>query len=289
MDCVREAVCRLCSKEKVSDIAVMKKAMRTGEKGHDMDVMEEAMSLGEYGHLRWQMKPLCDATQSGALVWVRVGYLKELRNQGGRLRRRQDILPQYFLTAEEVGKQALFAVTHKWLSEEHPDPDGFHLARLVDVLTNEKADDDDGVFFDWSSLYQKPRSEHEERLFKEGLRALIQCVQHLSGGVHRSVRVARRVLRSYLLAERVVLRGIPPVDILPTNCQCEGPVRQRTHGSRVARGMERAAVHDSMKFTNHTDRDSVEDWSRTGPPSCPPQELTRSVSWSPAPWRISDS
>ena len=35
----------------------------------------------------------------------------------------------------------------------------------------EKADDDDGVFFDWSSLYQEPRSEDQERLFKEGLRA----------------------------------------------------------------------------------------------------------------------
>ena len=79
--------------------------------------------------------------------------------------------PQYFLTAEEVGKQAVFAVTHKWLSKGHPDPDGFHLARLVDVLTNEKANDDDGVFFDCSSLYQEPRSEDQEKLFREGLRA----------------------------------------------------------------------------------------------------------------------
>ena len=105
-----------------------------GENGHGMDVMKKAMRLGEYGHLRWQVKPLCDAAQSGALAWVRVGYLKALRNQGQLLQRRQEVHPQYFLTAEEVRKQALFAVTHKWLSEEHPDPDGFHLARLVDVL-----------------------------------------------------------------------------------------------------------------------------------------------------------
>ena len=76
-----------------------------------MDVMEHALRLGENGQARWQMKPLYDAAENGAIAWVRAGYLKELRNKGGRLQRRQDVHPQYFLTAEEVGKQALFVVT----------------------------------------------------------------------------------------------------------------------------------------------------------------------------------
>ena len=155
MECVREAVCCLRWKEKVSDKYVMEKAMRMGEKGH----------------ARWQMKPLYDATHTGAIAWVRAGYLKELRNEGQLLQRRQDVHPQHFLTLEEVRKQALFNVTYRWLSPGHPDPDGFHLARLVDVLTNDKADDDDGVFLYFSSLYQWPRTEHQERLFEEGHKA----------------------------------------------------------------------------------------------------------------------
>ena len=95
---------------------VMEEAVRMGEKVCDMFFMEHARRLGENGHARWQMKPLCDAAQSGAIAWVREGYLKELRNQGSRLQRRQDLPLQYFVTAEEVRKQALFNVTYRWLS-----------------------------------------------------------------------------------------------------------------------------------------------------------------------------
>ena len=40
--------------------------------------------------------------------------------------------------------------------------------RLVDVLANEKADDDDGVFLDFSSIYQKPRNDVQEELSRRG-------------------------------------------------------------------------------------------------------------------------
>ena len=99
----------------------------------------------------------------------------------------------------------------------------------------------------------------------------------------------RNVRRLSILAERVVLRGIPHVDILPTNCQCEGSIRQRTHGSRVACWMERAAARFDVLHKHSTDLTVVEGLVENGHPSCPPQKLTRSVSWSPAPWRISDS
>ena len=42
--------------------------------------------------------------------------------------------------------------------------------------------------------------------------------------------------------QRVVLREIHHVDTVPTNCECKGPIRQQIHGSRVARGMEKAAA-----------------------------------------------
>ena len=120
------------------------------------------MHLGENGHARWQMKPLCDAAQSGAIAWVREGYLKELRNQGSRLQRRQDLHPTVFRDCGRSEKASPFQCHLQMVVPRHPDPDGFHLACLVDVLTNGKADDD-GVFFDFSNLYQCPRTESAKR------------------------------------------------------------------------------------------------------------------------------
>ena len=223
-----------------------------------MDVMENAMRLGENGHARWQMKPLYDATQSGVIAWLRVGYLKELWNQGGRLERRQDVPQQYFLTAKEVTKQALFNVTYKWLSHGHPDPDCFHLARLVDVLTNENADDDDGVFFDFSSLYREPRSEDQRRLFEEGLRA--------ANYVYCNFRVGC-----------IVLSETPEGYLGPSLWQggwCHVEFLQSTLCQRIVNAKDpsvsehmipewlvgwRGRLHDSMQFVNGAhDRDFVE-------------------------------
>ena len=55
---------------------VMEKAMRMGEKVSDMEVMESAKRMGENGHARWQVKPLYDATQSGAIAWGTCGIFE---------------------------------------------------------------------------------------------------------------------------------------------------------------------------------------------------------------------
>ena len=61
-----------------------------------------------------------------------------------------------------------------------------HLERLVHVLADEKADDDDGVFLDFSSLYQAPREGLEQRLFTDGLSMIPR--------LHSNFRVACIVL-----------------------------------------------------------------------------------------------
>ena len=135
-------------------------------------IMEEALRVGESGHARWQLKAVHDATENGAIAWVSVGFLMSIADAGGVLPRRQDLPRDAFLTVEEVKDQALFHVCNRWLSRDHPDPEGFHLKQLVDVLKKEKGHPRDGVFWDWSNLFQNPRTGHEQAKYTEGLRML---------------------------------------------------------------------------------------------------------------------
>uniref|UniRef100_A0A7S0AYJ7 Uncharacterized protein n=1 Tax=Pyrodinium bahamense TaxID=73915 RepID=A0A7S0AYJ7_9DINO len=74
----------------------------------------------------------------------------------------------------------LVSVSYCWLSKKHPDPQGkqlqvlaSHLAALVQYLTEEHGNrgfQDCGVFVDWCSLYQRPRSPEETKSFVRGLR-----------------------------------------------------------------------------------------------------------------------
>ena len=138
------------------------------------NVMEEALRVGETGHARWQLKALYDATENGAIAWVSVEYLKSISDGGGFLPRRQDVPRDAFLTVEEVKNQALFVLTYRWLEREHPDPKGFRLKQLFEVLKKENAHPRDGVFWDWTALYQRPRTDDQDELFKMGLKASIQ-------------------------------------------------------------------------------------------------------------------
>ena len=79
---------------------------------------------------------------------------------------------------------------YRWLSADHPDPDGFHLAIIAEVaalylessgltgafgLFEEEGLDpgtaDFALFWDFASLTQKPRKPEEELLFMPGLKA----------------------------------------------------------------------------------------------------------------------
>ena len=133
------------------------------------NVMEKALRVGETGHARWQLKALYDATENGVIAWVSVEYLKSISDGGGLLPKRQNVPRDAFLTVEEVENQALFVLTYRWLTREHPDPNGFYLKQVVEVLKKERAHPRDGVFWDWAALYQHPRTGDQEALFEVGL------------------------------------------------------------------------------------------------------------------------
>ena len=72
------------------------------------------------------------------ILLLKAEYLIDLARKGGRLKRRQDMPPEAFWTAadlrrlvEKLGTRyaLLFvALSYRWLTKDHPDPEGFHLA-----------------------------------------------------------------------------------------------------------------------------------------------------------------
>ena len=74
---------------------------------------------------------------------------------------------------------SIFALSYRWLTAEHPDPDSFHLSKVVAFLEVHKTwfdqmgwnVDDYAVFWDFGSLFQPERTPDQKALFREGLRA----------------------------------------------------------------------------------------------------------------------
>ena len=130
---------------------------------------------------------LVPAVQSGALAPLRSSFLKRLVESGEALQKRQDLPEAAFwdvaafkrLTELEMCGFSIFALSYRWLTAEHPDPDSFHLSKVVAFLEVHKAlfvklganEDDSAVFWDFGSLFQPERTVDQKALFREGLRA----------------------------------------------------------------------------------------------------------------------
>ena len=90
-----------------------------------------------------------------AMAWLRVGYAREVARAHGILGTRKE-LPRHALHPgpPPPGVQ-LFAVSWPWHAFWHPDPLGEQLREMVAILDREEADDEDLVWQDWTSLFQR--------------------------------------------------------------------------------------------------------------------------------------
>ena len=110
------------------------------------------------------------------------------------------------------------ALSHYWRTKTHPDPEGETLAQLSKALKRQwheyqsKGVTDVGVFIDWSSLYQEPRSQEQLAIFKTSLGAInlwyahkLTSVYIVSGGEVDGLTYADKGWTSfeYLLANLV--------------------------------------------------------------------------------------
>ena len=157
----------------------------------------------------FDVETLLASVESGAIAAVKGTWLVGLHKRGGRLSRRQDLPPEAFWSAGELRRVALalgddfgvlfVALSYRWLTKEHPDPDGFHLgivAAVAELYLNLRGGEwfsrDDGpdrypsqltaafrkhglglpefaLFWDFASLHQPPRTDAEAKLFPKGL------------------------------------------------------------------------------------------------------------------------
>jgi hypothetical protein len=149
----------------------------------------------------FDVETLLASVESGAIAAVKGSWLVGLHKRGGRLSRRQDLPPEAFWSAGELRRVALalrgdfgvlfVALSYRWLTKEHPDPDGFHLgivAAVAELYLNLLKGEDAAasqlsaafqkhrlglpefaLFWDFASLHQPLRTAAEEKLFRRGL------------------------------------------------------------------------------------------------------------------------
>ena len=167
------------------------------------------------GNCFFSAEALVASVANGAIALLRGRWIVALHERGGRLERRQDLPTEAFLSVDELRRLIaalgdnwallLVAISYRWLTAVHPDPDGFHLSIIAQVarlylkgritdahssplvqafelagLSSDEADF--GMLWDFGSLLQHPKSgkrtEEESRLFKQGLGALPMWYGH---------------------------------------------------------------------------------------------------------------
>mmetsp|Transcript_14505 Transcript_14505/g.30433 ORF Transcript_14505/g.30433 Transcript_14505/m.30433 type:complete len:639 (-) Transcript_14505:63-1979(-) len=196
-------------------------------------------SVVEQGRLAVEYDRYCDPAglesciSSGSVAFVKGRFLIDLLKGEGKVKRRQDLPPEAFWTAAEVteraasirrirfrfpfnnynfnevrGQQFLHALSYGWLDKGHPDPDGYHLRLIVKVierrlefLNSIGSHDDIAIFWDFLSLFQAPRTEEEDRLFRQGLKAA-----NLIYGHTNITTLIQTKMRSNINAERAYLK-----------------------------------------------------------------------------------
>ena len=82
-----------------------------------------------------------DVLRRSSMVAIKSSYFRDCLDKGEPFKDRSNIPPESVFSGEEVvdywkrfGNAFLVIVSYSWLSKRHPDPEMFHLARLVCVL-----------------------------------------------------------------------------------------------------------------------------------------------------------
>jgi Ran GTPase-activating protein (RanGAP) involved in mRNA processing and transport len=152
-------------------------------------------------------------------VLIKGSWLLQCRGSTGVLPHRQDVPKQAICSPESILKCPVVAVSHCWLTPEHPDPKGKQLnvlAGLVGQFRRTSSDADFSVFFDWCSLYQESRVPEEQKLFEQSLRHVGIWFAHRETYVWLLSRTPDFVRpfedRGWTTFERALSKMITPLD-----------------------------------------------------------------------------
>ena len=171
-----------------------------------------------------------------------------------RIERRQDLEKREergespLLTQEEAAKlvsrgdRGAGAFTYGWLSPGNPDPLGTRLAALRSALAH--LPHIEGLFWDFASLYQLPRTEVENEAFGRSLPAMNQLYASAVGTTVLQLKEMPKTPEEYL--GELCLFGVDDTISKATvekalsrfgkvvSCKLDGPLRQ-THNAVVTR------------------------------------------------------
>ena len=227
----------------------------------------------------FELDALLASVESGAIAPLRGRWLCALHRLGGRLERRQDLPAEAFWTADELRREArrlgdgfgaLFvALSYRWLTKDHPDPEAFHLKIVVEVLglyfgetskyqatgcspltaAYEAAGldwraADCAIFWDFAGLFQKPRSAVEEPLFLPGLKASNIWYGHartscwLQSELPAGFDGAAYEVSGWCFVEAAISAGVKEA-----GCRLD-------LGKRTQEAMDYAYTHDGNKLSN---------------------------------------
>ena len=163
--------------------------------------------FSDYQHALWTRnggEELEELISSGAIALVDAHWLVHFYEGGGRaLGRRQELPLEAFITLDEIKAAGtpldslpIVVQSYMWLQPSTPDPQGHTLSHTIvylKALTCQRPEQlrnfgastygpcgtqRFGVFVDWLSLHQKPRSEEQDSKFKMALGALDRIYSH---------------------------------------------------------------------------------------------------------------
>ena len=161
----------------------------------------EIVAEREDGWNKHASSDLESAIQSGSIALVDALWLIHFaaqnyassNNNRPCLPRRQDLPPEAFVSLDQVkwstegDECAIIMLSYMWLHPDHPDPKGETLQllawRLYDLIAQSASSEFKkyqrwAVFWDYLSLHQSPRTQPEDKLFRQGLQSSTYFYAH---------------------------------------------------------------------------------------------------------------
>jgi len=238
---------------------------------------------------------------TGKLAVVKSSYFKDCLEKGVPFGDRASIPEEYFITGPDLmekwskyGAAFLVIFSYAWLTAKHPDPDMYHLRRIVRALkeineSNLRPRDGSmqehlgmtcecGVILDYCSLWQKgpdgdKRTEDQFAEFKEGLKEINTPYAHKEITAVKLAAVPTTVIRMYddrgwtlfeciLIDGKAISRRISCLNVLTLGDDFDPDEEDET-------GLEFLHKYSSPSAFGHFDTGKDAMCKRRGPPQTP--------------------
>ena len=101
--------------------------------------------------------------------------------------------PTQATMALQAGDRRVGYLSYGWRTAEHPDPDGKILAAVLRLLASDLGARLEGIFWDFCSVPQAPRSEIHSECFKDALTVMTNGYASPVGVMvlrHKSIRAS---------------------------------------------------------------------------------------------------